>query len=324
MSLYSDLISFGVDEVFAELACFANPYRDEKGRFTSAPGGGVLSNDFQSGKVIAGGVRKSRIDKDKLPDITAKGESKPKQEKSMNPQDNIAKSLSSPKTLKQLLAMKSVKGMSRAEVFDHVKDMLKKGEIESTMSDRGNIKYATKPKKEETVKEKQDDGASISPTETQGSFQDLLVDAEKPIAKAGFKPDAPGDFPPSHLNKYIQNAQTLGDKIRASANVDTRVFDPLWESMSADERHAVGLYHNEALRILDQRYNMRKQEIASGSIDPRRHSDIDRINQSMDSTKETVKGYIDSLRKLGKDKEANWYENHGLPLVEEARKDLLK
>ncbi len=76
MSIYSDLIELGVDPVFAELACFANPYRDERGRFASAPSGGVLSKGFQGVKVIGGGVRKPALDKGKQADITSSGEKK--------------------------------------------------------------------------------------------------------------------------------------------------------------------------------------------------------------------------------------------------------
>ncbi len=71
MSLYSDLVEFGIDPVFAELACFANQYHDERGRFASAPSGGVLAKGFRpNGTAIGGGVRKYALDKEKQSDIT--------------------------------------------------------------------------------------------------------------------------------------------------------------------------------------------------------------------------------------------------------------
>ncbi len=62
MDIVQKLIKLGLIEPnFADYVEFANPYHDERGRFTSAPSGGVLSKEFQpKGKAIGGGVRKSK------------------------------------------------------------------------------------------------------------------------------------------------------------------------------------------------------------------------------------------------------------------------
>lgn len=151
---------------------------------------------------------------------------------------------------------------------------------------------------------------------------DDYPDLEASRSEADESQDIASSAPTSKGNRQrIAEAKTLGDKIHESASVDVDVFDPIYGTPDWEKG---GFQHNEALRILDQKYQQRKQEVESGAIDPKKYpADVAQVNQSMDHAAKIIKTRAESLAKIGKQKEADWYQKHGLGLVEEARADLL-
>lgn len=139
-----------------------------------------------------------------------------------------------------------------------------------------------------------------------------------PVQHGGLASSAPTS---PMRQQRIASAKTLGEKIHEASAVDVDVFDPLYGQPGTRE---AGIDHNEVLRLLDARYSDFKRTQASGGLNPSKYpADAKRIEESMLGVKDKAIRYAAGLRKLGKTKEADWYETHAVALVEEARRDLL-
>lgn len=138
-----------------------------------------------------------------------------------------------------------------------------------------------------------------------------------PAAKSGLAESAPM---PEGNRRELAAAGSTSERIKAASSADVHTLDPLY---GTPDWEVMGLGNNEALRTLDTRYHSLKRTRDSGGLDPKRYrEDAARINGSMDDTAAVVRQAAAGLRKVGKVAAADWYERHGLALVEEARKDL--
>lgn len=134
-------------------------------------------------------------------------------------------------------------------------------------------------------------------------------------AKAGdMAATAPKNKYGGSRQREIAEAKTLGEKIHAASGVDTDVLDDAYSDKTS------GLHTNEALRQLDAQYPALKRQAEQWGLEK---SDIEKVNGAMDAVKLQTQRAIAGLRKIGKTSEADWYEQHGLPMIEDARKDLL-
>lgn len=113
--------------------------------------------------------------------------------------------------------------------------------------------------------------------------------------------------------KRLDEASTVADKIKEAAGADYHVFD----NLSDEQNRLAGFSTNETLRKLEQNYLTIKRE-QEGGMPP----SSERINQFMDSARSRISKHAEGLRKIGKHAEADWYEQVGYPLIEEARNDL--
>ena len=163
-----------------------------------------------------------------------------------------------------------------------------------------------------TCKPGQNPGRDGCVAATAGSSSDSAT----PSAPAAGKPswDAMADTAPGlgeHERKILRSDAPLGDKIHAASAADTRVFDPLFRS---GEAASAGIPHNEVLRSLDTVYRAHK---STDLPSPKR------INADLDGVKASAEQSVAGLRKLGKHDAADWYETHGMAMIDHARSDLM-
>ncbi len=111
-----------------------------------------------------------------------------------------------------------------------------------------------------------------------------------------------------YLSRTLSQQPTLHGKLKALASLDVKVFD---QFVDTPEGRAAGITNNEYLRGLSTFYGQ-YQERKAESPEYAKSELGKRIDVLVTQTRAAVAG----LRKLGKVKEADFYEQHAIPLME--------